>query len=324
MIRINRYNKNFFYTGLKKMLEIRYFESKVSELYLKGLISGTIHLYSGQEAIAVGTCLNLNNNDIVFSNHRPHGHAIAKGVSKTKIFSEILGRSNGCCGGKGGSMHIADFDLGFAPAIAIVGAGIPIAAGAAFAFKYKGLRNVAISFFGDGATNEGAFHEGLNIAAVWKLPVIFICENNLYGVSTRISSTTLLDKLSKKAESYGMEGITIDGNDFIEVFEAVKSAINKARKGRGPTLIECLTYRHWGHSRGDPAKYRPHDEVKAWLARDPILQLKKKMISQKMLSEEQYSKIKLKIIEEIEQCEEVALSSPTPDPEEVFNNVLIT
>ena len=316
-----KYSKGFLYKALTGMLEIRYFESKINELYLRGLVSGTIHLYSGQEAIAVGACLNLKKSDVVISNHRPHGHAIAKGVSMKEIMAEIMGRLEGCCGGKGGSMHIAKLDVGFLPAIAIVGAGIPIATGAAFAFKYLGEKKVVISFFGDGAINEGAFHEGLNIAAVWKLPIIFICENNLYAVSTKITSTTAIKKLSIRSKSYGIKSVTIDGNDFLKVYETIKSAVSKVREKNDPILIECLTYRHWGHSRGDPAKYRSPAELKKWLRKDPIIRLKKEMVKRKILNEKKYQNIESKIVKKIDELAEEALSGPNPKPITVLENV---
>ncbi|MCL5986250.1 MAG: thiamine pyrophosphate-dependent dehydrogenase E1 component subunit alpha [Actinobacteria bacterium] len=314
-------NDHFLISALRRMLEIRPFESKVNELYLRGFVSGTIHLYSGQEAVAVGVCSNLKDDDVIFTTHRPHGHALAKGASRVEVFAEIMGRSGGCCRGRAGSMHIADIRRGLAPAIGIVAAGIPIAAGAAFAFKYRNLDNVAVSFFGDGATNEGAFHEGLNIASIWNLPVVYICENNLYGVSTRIASTTKIDRLSKRANSYAIDGVTIDGNDFTKVYKTAKSAIGKARSGGGPTLIECLTYRHWGHSRGDPARYRPAEELQSWLARDPIILLKDKMIARGILSEDQFKALEAEVLEEIDRDAEIALASPPPGPGEVTCNV---
>jgi TPP-dependent pyruvate/acetoin dehydrogenase alpha subunit len=254
----------------RSMVRIRLFEQKVNELFLQGLVPGTIHLYAGQEAVAVGVCSALQSDDIIVSTHRPHGHAIAKGLEPKHILAEILARGTGCCRGRGGSMHIGDITKGMLPALAIVAAGIPIAAGIALSFRLRGVPRVAVSFFGDGATNEGAFHEGLNLAAVWRLPAVFICENNLYGVSTRISSTALVENLSDRAAAYGMPGVTVDGNSVLDVHAAAAEAVERARNGDGPALVECKTYRHWGHSRTDPASYRAKQEVEAWLEKDPL------------------------------------------------------
>lgn len=304
----------------RTMVRIRLFEKKVNELFLKGLVPGTIHLYAGEEAVAAGVCSALKSSDIIVGTHRPHGHALAKGVDPKYIMAEILGRSTGCCKGRGGSMHIGDLAKGMLPALAIVGAGIPVATGVALSFKLRKMSEISVSFFGDGATNEGTFHEGLNLAAVWKLPVIFICENNLYGVSTKISSVTLLKDLSERAQGYGMPGLTIDGNNVKEVFYAAQHAVKRARTGEGPTLIECKTYRHWGHSRTDPAKYRPEDEVREWLARDPLV------ITGKQLEKMGISKSDCKSIEQeeksiIEFAADFAVNSEFPLPGEALSKV---
>jgi pyruvate dehydrogenase E1 component alpha subunit len=302
------------------MVKIRLFEKKVNELFLKGLVPGTIHLYAGEEAVAVGVCSALESTDIILGTHRPHGHAMAKGVDPNKIMAEILGKTGGCCKGRGGSMHVGDLSKGMLPALAIVGAGIPIAAGVALAFKLKKIKGVSVSFFGDGATNEGAFHEGLNLAAVWKLPAIFICENNLFGVSTRISDTTLLENLSDRSAGYVMPGVSVDGNNVEEVFYAAREAVDRARKGNGPTLIECKTYRHWGHSRTDPARYRRKEEVEAWLERDPLI-ITRNRLEEMGLLDSDFESIEKEQMGVIESAAKFAINSELPSPEEALTMV---
>jgi len=232
----------------RKMLEIRHFEEKVFDLYGQNLVLGTIHLYAGQEAVAVGVCANLRKDDYVTSTHRGHGHCIAKGARLDKTMAEILGKKTGYCKGKGGSMHIADFSIGMLGATAVVGAGIPIAAGAGLSIKLRGTDQVVACFFGDGASNQGTFHEGINIASVWKLPVIFVCENNLYAMGTRQSIVMAIENIADRAVAYGIPGVVVDGNNVLAVHEATQKAVERARKGEGPTLIECKTYRLKGHS----------------------------------------------------------------------------
>lgn len=302
------------------MVRIRLFEKKINELFLKGLVPGTIHLYMGQEAIAVGVCSALETNDIILGTHRPHGHAIAKGIDPKYLMAEVLGRSTGCCRGRGGSMHVGDVSKGMLPALAIVASGIPIAAGIALSFKLRKKSRISVSFFGDGATNEGAFHEGLNLAAVWKLPVIFVCENNLYGVSTRISDVTMLENLSDRASGYGMPGLIVDGNNVEDVFFAAHDAVSRARRGKGPTFIECKTYRHSGHSRTDPAKYRPQEEVDAWLARDPLIITGDRLIKMSFSMTDCHS-ILLEENSLIESAAQFAINSKPPSPHEALHNV---
>jgi TPP-dependent pyruvate/acetoin dehydrogenase alpha subunit len=320
MIDNERVSLTFLKQMFETMVRIRLFEKKVNELFLKGLVPGTIHLYAGEEAVAVGVCSALERTDIIVGTHRPHGHALAKGVAPNKIMAEILGKAGGCCRGKGGSMHVGDISKGMLPALAIVGSGIPIAAGVALTFKLKKIKGVSVSFFGDGATNEGAFHEGLNLAAVWKLPAIFVCENNLFGVSTRISDTVLLENLSDRSSSYGMPGISVDGNNVEEVFYAAREAVHSAKKGNGPTLIECKTYRHWGHSRTDPAKYRGKEEVEAWLARDPLV-VARGRLSEMGLSDDDFKHIEKDQKEVIESAAEFAVNCEPPSPEEALKMV---
>jgi acetoin:2,6-dichlorophenolindophenol oxidoreductase subunit alpha len=253
-----------------RMLEIRYFEDEVQRLFFSGLVRATTHLCQGQEAVTVGACSVLEAADTMVCTYRGHGAVLARGVSPAAAFAELMGRSTGLCRGKGGSMHLMDVTAGAYGSFAIVGAGLPIANGLAWGARYASRDSVCLAFFGDGATNIGAFHEALNLAAVWRLPVIFICENNLYGEYSPMRATTPIDRLSDRAVSYGMPGEQVDGNDVLAVRSSAAAAVTRARSGEGPTLIEALTYRQGGHSRGDAGKYRPDEEVAAWKARDPI------------------------------------------------------
>jgi pyruvate dehydrogenase E1 component alpha subunit len=316
-----RLPKNRLIDIYRIMVRIRNFELKVNELFLKGLIPGTIHLSHGQEGVAAGAVSTLKREDRVVLTHRPHGHALAKGMEPKKLLAEILGKVDGCCKGKGGSMHIADVQNGVMPSLPIVGAGIPIAAGIAFALKRERRSGVAMSFFGDGATNIGAFHEGLNIAAIWNLPVVFICENNLYAVSTPIRKTSLLENLSEKASSYGIPGVTVDGNDVEEVFFAAERAVYRARAGRGPTLIECKTYRHGGHSRTDPGTYRPTEEVENWLKRDPLILCRKMLLEREHLTEEECADLENVEIALINDAADFAVSSEAPEGKAALEDV---
>jgi len=253
-----------------RMLEIRYFEDEVQRLFFSGLVRATTHLCQGQEAVTVGACSVLEAADTMVCTYRGHGAVLARGVSPAAAFAELMGRSTGLCRGKGGSMHLMDVTVGAYGSFAIVGAGLPIANGLAWGARYASRDSVCVAFFGDGAANIGAFHEALNLAAVWRLPVIFICENNLYGEYSPMRATTPIDRLSDRAVSYGMPGEQVDGNDVLAVRSTVGAAVTRARAGNGPSLIEALTYRQGGHSRGDAGKYRPDEEVAAWKARDPI------------------------------------------------------
>lgn len=297
----------------KKMVLLRKCEQKANELFMLGFIPGTVHLYIGEEACAVGVISNLGLQDKVFLSHRPHGGALAKGLEPEKLFSELLGRAGGCTRGKGGSMHLVDVEKGIMPTMPIIGASIVLANGVAFAEKQKNSGNIAAAFFGDGCSNIGAFHEGLNIAAVMKLPVVFICENNLYAVSTRISSTCLLSNISERAKSYGMPGIAVDGNDVEAVYQAAKQAVEMARWGDGPTLLECKTYRHLGHSRTDPATYRPKSEVDLWKARDPIEAYRKRLTDGYHCTETEITEVEHTVESEVAAAAEQAKSSPLPE-----------
>jgi len=303
------------------MVRIRQFEDRVYLLFLGGEMPGTIHLYQGQEAVAVGVCANLKREDLITSTHRPHGHAIAKGVSIKSIMAELFAKETGCCEAKGGSMHMGDMDVGMLPAIAIVGGGIPVATGLALASKMMHSGKVAVSFFGDGATSEGAFHEAVNMGAIWNLPVVYVCENNLYGASTQQSKVMKIKNVAERASSYGIPGKVADGNDMFSVYEAAKEAISRAREGKGPTLLECKTYRRGGHSRSDACKYRAKEEEKAWLEKDPIPQARKKLVQMQVLTEEKAKDIEEKVKKEVEDAIAYARNSPSPEPEDTLVNV---
>ena len=307
----------------RKMLEIRRFEEKVYDLYGENLVPGTIHLYAGQEAIAVGVCANLRGDDYITSTHRGHGHCIAKGAQLNRVMAEILGKKTGYCKGKGGSMHIADFSIGMLGATAVVGAGLPIAAGAGLSIRLRRTGQVVACFFGEGASNQGTFHEGINMAAIWKLPVLFVCENNLYAMGTRQSRVMVVENVADRATSYGIPGVAVDGNDVMAVYEAAREAVQRARSGKGPTLMECKTYRHKGHSRFDPAAYRPKEEVEEWLKRDPIIRFRARFLEMKTITEEEADKIEQEVVAAVDDAVKFALESPYPEPEEALEHVYI-
>jgi pyruvate dehydrogenase E1 component alpha subunit len=307
----------------EEMLLIRYFEDKVYDLFVKRLVAGTTHLCQGQEAVSVGVVSNLTKKDWITCTYRGHGHCLAKGVDPKRMMAEILGKSTGCCGGKGGSMHIADFSVGALGSFAIVGAGIPVAVGAALSAWFRGTKEVAVTFFGDGAANIGAFHEGINLAAIMKLPIIFVCENNLYGEYTHISKTTPVADIAHRASSYNIPGTVVDGNDVLTVYSAAKKAIEAARDGRGPTLIECKTYRHKGHSRTDPGKYRPDKEVQEWMARDPLNFFSRYLETNNLLTESEEENVKNRQKQVVEDAYTFARDSPYPEENEVLTNVYV-
>ncbi len=298
---------------LRVMLEIRFFEEECHHLFAQGVVRGSTHLAQGQEAVVVGACRALRPTDTMACTYRGHGAVIAKGAPLDRSFGEILGKGNGLCGGKGGSMHLTDMSVGAIGSFAIIGAHLPITAGVAFAAQYRGTDDVSLCFFGDGAANIGAFHEALNLAGVWKLPAIFICENNLYGEYSPIANTTPITRLADRAASYGMPGVQIDGNDIGVVYAAVGEAAERARAGDGPTFIEALTYRHKGHSRSDPATYRPPGELDAWLQRDPILLLEKALVAGGV-DQSQCDEIRAEAERSVTEALERAKSWPEPDP----------
>lgn len=305
----------------REMLKIRFFEEKVYYLFLEGMLSGTIHQCQGQEAVAVGVCSALSSTDFIASNHRPHGHSLAKGMSVEAAMAELFGKKTGCCKGKGGSMHFADASNGIAPATAVIGESILLATGMALAFSMQDTNRVAVAFFGDGASNIGSFHEGINMGAVWKLPVIYVCENNLYAASTRTETMLPVENVADRAVSYNIPGIVVDGMDVLAVYEATLKAVERARNGEGPTLLECKTYRYRGHSRSDPTKYRSKEEVECWKQKDPILRLKEKIKESNFFKDSELEKIEEEVNQEIENAVEKAQADPEPELEEAVSDV---
>ena len=305
-------NKKLLLSMHRKMLTIRLFEEKLNSLFLQGQIPGTLHLYNGQEACAVGVCENLNDKDWILSTHRPHGHAIAKGVSLKSMMAELFAKETGCCGGFGGSMHVGDINKGSVPAIAIVGGNIPIATGVALSFKMQKRKNVVCCFLGDGAINEGAFHEGVNMASIWGLPLIFVCENNLYGASTRIENMIGVEKLTDRLKGYGVKSFSVDGMDVTKVYTMINNLIKKIKSGQGPFFLECKTYRFVGHSCSDTNKYRQKSEEIFWKKKDPIIRIEKKLAKEKILDTLSINKIHEEIKYELNQAVKFAKSSPDP------------
>jgi len=305
----------------QKMVEIRKFDLKVDELFKKNMIWGTCHLYVGEEATAVGTCAALESDDYITSTHRGHGHCIAKGADIKRMMAELLGKETGYCKGRGGSMHIVDVSTGNLGANGIVGAGIPIATGAALASKRRKDGKVTVCFFGDGAVNVGPFHESLNMASIWKLPVVYVCENNQYAMSTSVQKATAVRDIAVRGQSYDMPGMVVDGNDVIAVFETVSEAVNRARRGEGPTLVESKTYRFFGHSKSDPRVYRSREEEQMWMAKDPIPRFANLLKEKGMATEEELKSIDELVDKEMEEALEFALNSPLPKLEEIAKYV---
>ncbi|MEV8641968.1 thiamine pyrophosphate-dependent dehydrogenase E1 component subunit alpha [Mesorhizobium ciceri] len=307
---------------LHKMYLIRRFEEGAEECYTRGLIHGTMHLSIGQEASAMGICMPLAEDDQITSTHRGHGHCIAKGAEVKRMFAEFFGKTTGYCKGRGGSMHIADVGKGNLGANGIVGGGIPIAVGAALSSKMMKTGKVVVSFFGDGANNEGAFHEALNMAAVWKLPVIFVCENNGYGMSTSTARSTAVKNIAERAAAYSMPGVIVNGNIFSEVAEASHQAVARARAGEGPTLIESKTYRHRGHSKSDRNRYRTKEEIEDWMSnRDPITLFESELREFGFIDDKGIEAIRDAVAQEIAEGIEFAKASPSPDISETGNYV---
>jgi pyruvate dehydrogenase E1 component alpha subunit len=308
--------KTLALTLYRQMVQIRRFEEELFRLFLKRPMPGRMHQYIGQEAVAVGVCAHLAKEDYVTSTHRGHGHCIAKGVEIKAIMAEMFAKKTGCCKGMGGSMHIADFGVGMLGANAIVGAGIPIATGAGWSCKARYPGRVSVAFFGEGAANEGAFHEGINLAAVWRLPVVFVCENNLYNFSVHYKKTMLLDNVADRAAAYGIPGQVVDGMDLLAVYGGAGEAIKRARQGDGPTLLECKTYRFMGHSRFEPAGYRSKEEVEAWKKRDPIPMFREWLLKSLLASEAEFEEIDNAVTKEIEAAVAFAEQSPDPEPDD--------
>jgi len=303
------------------MHRIRRFEEKAIQFFESNRLRGSVHLYIGEEAIAATVCSRLRKNDYITSTHRGHGHCIAKGGELTRTLAELKGRETGYCKGRGGSMHIADPATGNLGANAIVGAGVPIATGAALSAKLRGTDQLAVSFFGDGASNQGVTHEAMNMASVWKLPVVFVCENNGFGISVPVAQSTSVPDISVRAAGYGMPGVTVDGNDVFAIDEAFAAAEARARRGEGPSLIECKTYRWKGHWIGDPEVYRTREEVEAWKKKCPIARLEQHLLAQGILTPAEASAIAAKVTAEMDAAEKFAEESPEPDPARVMDNV---
>ncbi|MCU6762984.1 thiamine pyrophosphate-dependent dehydrogenase E1 component subunit alpha [Brotonthovivens ammoniilytica] len=301
------------------MYRTRRFEEEVFEFYKRGLMPGLAHLYLGEEAVAAGVCGALEERDFIGSTHRGHGHLVARGADLNRMMAEILGKEAGYSKGKGGSMHIMAMDKGILGANGIVGGEIPIATGSAYASLYKGTDEVTVCFFGDSAANEGTFHESINMAAAWNLPIVYIVENNLYGISVDIRRVTKEHHIAKRAAGYGIEGITIDGNDVFQVYEEAVKAVEKARRGEGPTIIECMTYRWQGHHVGDPGVYRPDEEVAEWKEKEPLGRLKELGI----LTQQEMDEIAEEVEKEIQEACRFAEESPYPDMAEAYTDVFV-
>jgi acetoin:2,6-dichlorophenolindophenol oxidoreductase subunit alpha len=298
---------------LREMIRIRKFEQRVQRAFLDGLVHGTTHLCIGQEAISVGVVAALRADDYITYTYRGHGICIARGMPFEPAFAEIFGRSTGICGGLGGSMHLTDPELNLIGCAGIVGSGLPMAVGAGLSAQLSGRGQLSVTFFGDGATNIGAFHESLNMAAVWKLPVLFVCENNYYGEFSRIDHTTPFEELVRRGAAYAMNSVSVDGNDVLAVRDAAAAAGERARSGAGPSFIECRTYRHLGHSRTDPAKYRPQAEFEAWLARDPLRLLETRLTESGAVKAEDIAQLYASAEAEAAEAAEAAANAPWPN-----------
>jgi pyruvate dehydrogenase E1 component alpha subunit len=305
----------------RKMTELRQFEKRAYDLFLQNLVKGTTHLGTGQEAVAAGVSQAMNDDDYMFTTYRGHNHVLARGTPMTPVMAELLGRENGLMHGKGGSMHLLDVSRGILGAYAIIGAQLVIANGSAWSALYRGTKQVTVAFLGEGATNIGAFHEALNLAAVWKLPVIFICENNQYMEYTAIGTVTAVPRpAADRAASYGLDPVVVDGNDVEAVYRTAQTAIGRARDGGGPSLIEAITYRHGGHSRADPGKYRPAEEVKEWLARDPLPAYRQVLIG-RGVDEATLDAIDKSARDAVDRATEEAKAGPEPRLELAATNV---
>jgi len=305
----------------RRMLEIRLFEDEVMRLFMQNLVRGSTHLYQGQEAVSVGACSVLRPGDTMTCTYRGHGAVLAMGAPLDRSMAEILGKANGLCHGKGGSMHLTDVSVGALGSFAVVGAHLPFTAGTALAAQYLGTGAVSLAFFGDGTTNIGAFHEALNLAAIWKLPAVFVCENNLYGEYSPLATTTPVERLADRAGAYAMASEQVDGNDVLAVRRVVGTAVARARAGDGPSLIEALTYRQKGHSRTDPGAYRPPGELERWLERDPISLVERMLTERGAASTDELERVRAETAEAVRAATERALSWPDPDPKERFEDV---
>ncbi len=306
---------------LSKMYEIRFFEETVDDLFARGLVHGTMHLSIGQEASAVGSIFALRDEDYILSTHRGHGHCIAKGADIKLMMAEFLGRETGYCRGRGGSMHIADMGGRNLGANGVVGGGIPLAVGVGLSLKMRRRDEIVMGFFGDGAANQGSFHESLNMAAIWDLPIVYVCENNQYGMSMSVRKAFNIENISQRAAGYGMRGVTVDGNDVLEVYDAATEAVKRARAGEGPTLLECKTYRWKGHSKSDQERYRTKEEIEAWKEKDPIKRFRETLISEGVISEGEAKQIEEEASQTIAEALEYAMASPEPSVDTVLEGV---
>ena len=309
---------------LEAMWRIRRFEEAVDDLFARGLMHGTMHLSIGQEASATGTCFALRDDDAITSTHRGHGHCIAKGADLERMMAELLAKETGYCRGRGGSMHIADAATGNLGANGIVAGGIPIAAGAGLAYQLQDIDRVVVSFFGDGATNEGAFHEGVNLASIWKLPVVFVCENNKYGMSFSTEKSMAVASVAERASAYGIPGVTVDGNDVEAVHEAVTTAVDRARSGEGPTLVEALTYRWKGHSKSDKNLYRTREEIAEWRDKDPIGRFETLVVDRGVLDAAAVEEVRTAATNDIRDAARRANAAPDADPADLLDAVYAT
>ena len=319
--RLAGYERDFLCSLYERMALIREFEERVKFLFLEGAMPGTIHQCQGQEATAVGVCAALNADDWITSTFRGHGHALSKGLTPQELLDELFGARTGCCKGKGGSMHVGNMEKGMVPGIAIVAGGIPLAAGMALAFKMQKSSQVVACFFGDGAVAEGAFHEGVNMAALWRLPAIFVCENNLYGASTHISKVMKNTRVSDRAASYGFRGETVDGNDVLAVYEATRRAADECRFGNGPVLLELLTYRRTGHSRRDPCSYQAKDERERWFSRDPLDRFAAVLRQRGDVAQADLDQLKARIETQINEAVEKAQRAPLPQGADLLTDI---
>lgn len=316
------YDRDFLLGLYGTMVLIREFEDGVKYLFLEGSMPGTIHQCQGQEATATGVCAALNENDWITSTFRGHGHALAKGLTVEEMLFELFGAVTGCAQGKGGSMHMGNMDKGMPPAIAIVGGSIPLAAGMALAFKMQRTTQVVACFFGDGAVAEGAFHEGVNLAAIWNLPVLFVCENNLYGASTRVDKVMKARTIAERVATYGIQAEQLDGNNVLEVYEAAQRAVAACRNGQGPVLLELLTYRRTGHSRRDACNYQPQEEREYWFNRDPIDRLAQALVARDDVREDDLTAIRADIVTRFNEAVELAKCQAMPSSDDLYTDVV--
>lgn len=308
---------------LRTMYLIRFCEEQLVKSYARGEIPGGMHTYIGEEATATGVCANLRVDDAVFSTHRGHGHALAKGMDPKRLLAEVLGKATGSSSGRGGSMHLFSADVGFYGTSGIVGPSILLASGAGYTAKLEGSDKVGVAFFGDGASNNGVFHEGINMATAWQLPVVFVCENNMYATEVPFSYASKSKNVASRAEGYGLPGVVVDGNDVLDVFQAANEAVKRARAGEGPTLIESQTYRIRAHAEGmNDVGYRTQEEIEQWKERDPIELWKNRLLKHGAATEEEIDQIKAQVTEKVEDAIQFARNSPMPDPSSIYDHLL--